>query len=120
MSHSPCRQVSGVQRLGGTLSIKRFQKVFPDQGGWCRRFLGRGKAMTLASLFDVVRYDGPPELFSMYACLFADVALLKVAPQWVEDHVGDLQVEARRYHACHGLHPHPAVLLSLAHSAVGS
>ena len=105
--------------MGGTLSIPRFLAVFPDHGGWCQRFLGRGGARTLARLFEVVRYDGPPELFSMHACLFADTALLKVDPQWVEGHVQILRAEAERYRACYGFHPHPAVLLGLARSAAG-
>ncbi len=60
-----------------------------------------------------VRYDGPPELFTMYACLFADMAVQSMSTAWRIEHVVELRSRMLSYVKEFGFTPHPGVLVTM-------
>ena len=71
MRHAKCPRL----RLDKNCTVLEFMTAFPDQRHWGQRFARSccaSKAATIDALFQAVRYDGPPELFSMFARLFGD------------------------------------------------
>jgi hypothetical protein len=63
-----------------------------------------------------VRYLGPPELFTMYACLFADSSVQKVSTAWLVSHSVVLRAKCLSYTREHGFSPHPGVLIEMIRS----
>jgi hypothetical protein len=61
----------------------------------------------------IVRYDGPPELFTMYACLFADLAVQQMSTAWLVKHEVELRSRAQSYFKEFGFPPHPGVLVEM-------
>ena len=49
-------------------SVKDFQKLFPDMKGQVKK-LSYGFTL-MKNVFELLGYDGPPELFCMYTCFF--------------------------------------------------
>jgi hypothetical protein len=105
-------------RLDSKCTVKTFRLGFPDQRQWALRF-ARG-VCTLSSakiivLFQTVGYDGPPELFSMFTCLFGDTQLNTLlsskSPTWLSHQSDTLSEELLHYKDEHGIVPHPAVLV---------
>ena len=81
---------AGVNRLslGPKCTAEAFAKLFPDQRCWILKFAGRKQA--LLPMVDVLKNAGftaPPELFSMFTCLFGDTdlvsALQRQAPNFL-------------------------------------
>jgi hypothetical protein len=85
----------------------------PDQCRHIMRF-GKGHATAYGMLNDI-GYDGPPELFSMYCCLFSDPSVasyLNAKPTgWAKGNIFKLRRARIVYEARWGQTPHPAVLL---------
>ena len=84
---------AGVPRLrvSASCTVKQFAASFPDQRRWMMRLAGpRNLSMPAIDLFKDCNYRGPPELFSMYTCLFGDadlVAFLQRMPKgWLTTH----------------------------------
>jgi hypothetical protein len=59
------------------------------------------------------RYTAPPELFTMYACLFADAAVQKVSTNWLLSNEAVLHSTCVSYAREHGFPPHPGVLMEI-------
>ena len=105
-------------RLDKTCSVLKFMAAFPDQRRWGQR-MARGLCLTrgakIAKLFDLVGYDGPPELFSMFTCLFGDkqlnATLAAKSPTWLTQEHDMLSKALLRYRREHSIAPHPAVLV---------
>ncbi len=60
-----------------------------------------------------VRYDGPPELFTMYACLFADMAVQSMSTAWLIEHEVEPRSRMLSYFKEFGFPPHPGVLVEM-------
>ena len=108
-------------RLDKNCTVLEFMTAFPDQRHWGQRFarsICSSKAATIDALFQAVRYDGPPELFSMFTCLFGDKqlnsALTAKSPTWLSQQHGALTQALLNYRDEHGIVPHPAVLVLAA------
>jgi len=99
----------GVLRMRiGNMTALQFSNMCPDQNGWAQRLCSR--AGVAKSLVDF-GYNGPPELFSMYACLFSDTSLAGVDPVVMRHQQVLLKRKLREYMQQYGLSPHPVVLL---------
>ena len=93
----------------GNMSVQRFSKLFPDNGGWITRLCPR-EDRTITGLFFTCDYRGDPLLFSMYACLFADQAFKDISGQQVSKAYKRMCDAAVQYRKDHGQTPHPAIL----------
>jgi len=106
----PWMRHSNIKRLKvtNTVKVQHFRSMFPDQGEWISCVTARcGIVVAMKKL----GYDGPPELFTMWACLFQDRschgrtlsnALSRKAARLLKAYLSE-----------HGQVPHPAVLLGL-------
>ncbi len=100
-------------RVGPTTRTEDLWCSFPDAKQHLRH-LGH-HCEFLQELFDVVGYDGPPELFTMYCCLLNEPSVQAVVrakqPGWLRHHKAALRRLRSEYLAQSGQCPHPAVLL---------
>ena len=62
-------------------------------------------------LFNVLGYNGPPELFSMYTCIFLAKGSEAWEAVWVSDRVDRLIALREDMHRREGIQPHPLNLL---------
>ena len=93
----------GVKQLTGTQQVtwQDFAESFPDPGGWFARLVPRGKRYK--SLHDYLQdlgYQGRPELFSGYTCLFLGKSM-RVNPKWMLEHSKELQDFSVSYRMIH-------------------
>ena len=100
---------AGVRRLRmAGMTAAQFQSMFPDQGAWIKHATSRAG---VKSALESLGYDGPPELYSMYACMFHDPSCHMHTDVLSEVKI----VQARGLIKCyvdeHGMMPHPAILL---------
>ena len=65
-----------------------------------------------------LRYSAPAELFTMYACLFADSAVQKVSTTWLLSHEALLRAKCLSYYVEFGFPPHPGVLMEMVRADV--
>jgi hypothetical protein len=105
---------AGIQKLKLlNCSVGELANGCPDQSRHIVRF-GNGHATAYGMLNDI-GYDGPPELFSMYCCLFSDPLVanfLNARPDgWTRGNIFKLRRARSEYEARWGQTPHPAVLL---------
>ena len=108
---------SGANRLrvGSFTKVADLLHCFPDQR---RRLEQLGQGHTyLQALFDELGYDGSPELFTMWCCLFGDVTvreMLKAQPSgWLRHNATALRGLRAKCREQTGMWPHPAVLLRM-------
>ena len=104
----------GVSELSiGSATPQDFDKLWPDAGGHARRLLGGYD--TVYQAFAHLQYDGPPELFTMYCCLFGAPEVVRVvtakANTWLSDQRPTLRKLRSEYERLHGQPPCPSVLL---------
>ena len=57
------------------------------------------------------RYQGPPEYFTMWACLVSGDAVAKISTSWLQEHEQALHATCVWYVEQHGMSPHPATLI---------
>ena len=80
----PCLQ------LAEDCTTKDFATLFPDQKRWILRLAGRTPIRNISGVLKACGYVGPPELFSMFGCLFGDsdlvLALQRLPPDWLSVH----------------------------------
>ena len=98
-----CPGLQGVDRV----SVREFGAMFPDQKKWLSRLGQQSYSTSVARMLRCLDYRGPPELLSMWLCLFGD-ADLQVGPDWVRAHVEELVRYATEHRQRHGLWPHAA------------
>jgi hypothetical protein len=91
------------------VSKSDFAALAPDQKGWVQRLCTRNHSPETSLRY--LRYHGPPELFSMWACIFSDPDLVGVSPEAITERSSQMRQALLRYQRCHGLPPHPVVLL---------
>ena len=63
-------------------------------------------------LFAEVGYDGPPELFSMYCCIFLGKKTLMYDPEWVLENRQSLQQAREAFATKLLIPPHPVCMLN--------
>jgi hypothetical protein len=108
-------EASGISKLRvGQATPEEFQCIFPDSKKHIMTLTGDHPTMFQA--LDALGYDGPPELLSMYACLFnvkeVRKALRAKPPNWLKDQRFALRQARRAYRSDHGQNPCPAILIS--------
>ena len=69
-------------------------------------------------MFKDLEYSGPPELFSMYACLFGDDLVMSIPTDVLTQNEERLRLMRHTYMTSFGQSPHPTVLLSELRSHV--
>ncbi len=64
--------------LSDGVTVAQFQSMCPDQGMWVRHAMSRAGVI---AVLENLGYDGPPELWTMWACLFhgVDASVLQTA-----------------------------------------
>ena len=86
----------------------QFQTMFPDQGTWIKHAMGRAG---VKSALESLGYDGPLELYSMWAFIFHDPSSHVHAGSLSEAKIRQAQGLIKSYVAEHGMMPHPAIFL---------
>ena len=103
---------AGIKRLDVCgASVSDFAACFPDQKQLLSLAAGgkrRAGGMLVSEVMQNSGYDGPPELWTMYACLCADRDAQKVAVKWLERHVDALRQVVLNFVNEHGFDPHLA------------
>lgn len=86
-------------RLPKDFSVRDFSKCFPDQKSWALRLANRRPSSPLADVLSRLQYSGPPELFTMFCCLWGCNSLRQqlqeLGGKWLEVNKSTL-LEARR------------------------
>ena len=90
-------------------SVKDFQKLFPDMKGQVKK-LSYGFTL-MKNVFELLGYDGPPELFCMYTCFFQDAAVRAIGPRMLKDRQSALKRARKQYFAKWKQNPVPAVVV---------
>jgi hypothetical protein len=99
-------------------TVRDFLGNFPDQKQQVLAVAG-GKRMVHRLMQDVLSdagYVAPPELFTMYACLFADSSVQKLSTAWLVENTVKLRFRCLSYFQEHGFAPHPGVLIEMIRS----
>jgi hypothetical protein len=104
---------AGIKELDiSACSVEAFSTMFPDQKLWIEHACARGHCVQAA--LERLDYDGPPELFSMWCCLFSDDLMGHVLPKDIDEHFEQLQRLRHKMRVQLKQSPHPAVLLCKA------
>ena len=102
-------------RVAKTDTIKDMMNIFPDHLDLLQ-FLARPQE-SVVDVFADMEYDGPPELFTMFCCLFASPDVSKILDardgKWLQKHRAGLRRLRWRYEAKYGQTPHAAVLFGI-------
>ena len=104
---------AGLAAFTGAERIARFFRLFPDQSEWVRKLAAEVKAERVQELFARIRYVDPPELFTMYACLYLCSPVVHNAKVFASS-AQRCPALVAEYTREHGQPPHPVVLLGLA------
>ena len=103
-------RTGGIKRLSDDgLSVAELSAMAPDMKGHVTD-LAEHRA-GVKELFETVGYDGPPELFSMYCCIFLS-ASAGVDVGDIEARLAQLVSAREEFTTKWGIPPHPALLLS--------
>ena len=96
----------GVSALRGCdVLAEDFAVTCPDQKKWLARFACIRGRLTLSHTLHSVGYDGRPEYFTMYACVYN---MVRRSAQWLQRHAEELQEERRAFQQEHGFDCAPA------------
>ena len=88
--------------------------LWPDENQWLSRLqCPWRRKKSLGDVMEELEYDGPPELFTMFLCLFGS---LKVDLKWCVTHAASVFNTAQVYRSMHGLWPSPEKCLQLVGS----
>ena len=90
------------------MTAAQFQSMFPDQGAWIKHATSRAG---VKSALESLGYDGPPELYSMWACLFHDPRCHIHTGVLCEAKIRQARRRIKCYIGEHGMLPHPAVIV---------
>ena len=105
---------AGIKSLRvGQCSVRDFQGLFPDQKSLLVKAAG-GSHMLHRKMSDILSdcaYRGPPELFTMWACLFSDRAVASVSLDWLSRNEQTLKSTLEDLLKTDKVMPHPGVLV---------
>ena len=108
---------AGITRLKikATTLAKDLHQMFPDANEWMQSMVSKGyKAfldMPLKDFMVSLKYKHPPELLTMFFCLFGDPDVLGFSLKWLKQHKKALRAFRIGYRATHGVEAHPCILL---------
>ena len=115
-----CMRSSGVKRMKVSgFSVRQFMDLdFPDEKEVVFPILkspgispNMAMAQDMQEVLDILGYDGPPELFHMYACFFADAQFKSIIRSkdsgWLRRNRAILRRWAIAFKMKHGCFPHP-------------
>ena len=105
----------GIERCENTddMSVKDFSGMFPDVVHWVDKFSKQlGGVSTVEALFDGLSYTHPPEVFSMFCCVFGEAAALATSVEFLTTHYQALRALRKTMSEVSGVLPVPAVLLA--------
>ena len=132
------------QKFLRNMPAAQYEKLFPDSGGWVKKFAEgilkktkrklslakgilqknkRGKGRTklrplkMWQVCKAMKYLGEIRDFSMWACLFADQAFTKVSEEELQHLVPYMETEIKKFRDRYTWWPHPGVLLGIARKA---
>lgn len=91
--------------------MARYVTMFPDQSEWVKRCCKLGGGESLACIWKTTGYKGPPELFSMWACLLGSDDMGPLAADNIKSQAASFRRRLRTFQLAHGFTPHPALLL---------
>lgn len=97
----------GSMELDPGLTPTHLKEMCPDQNSWASELSPH--TMRASDLFENAGYDGPPELFTMYACLF--MSCEGYDPEWIKQHEVKFMRQRETFQRDHGIPPHPLLLL---------
>ena len=102
---------AGVKRMAcKDVTMKVLGSMAPDQQ---KHLKALSEHMVDAKdLFAEVGYDGPPELFSMYCCIFLGKKALMYDPEWVLENRQSLQQSREAFATKWLIPPHPVCMLN--------
>jgi hypothetical protein len=96
----------------GNATVAKLARIFPDSYRWLDKFskaLGLNpKNAKAQTLFDRIGYTGEPHIFSMWCCLFADVAMKCATPAELERDAKGHEKFAKAHRKKHKIWCHPA------------
>ena len=112
------------------MPARSYEKLFPDVYNWVKKFARSTKGvkknkkkkafLSEVKMWQVCRrmkFKGPLQDFSMWACLFGDPAFTKVTAEELEALVPLMRSEMKKFRRTHKWWPHPAVLMKIAREA---
>lgn len=105
---------AGIQRLKlSDETVRDFQGVVPDQKNLLAKAAGGSYMLhrKVRDVFEECSYSGPPELFSMWACLIADRSVSTTSLSWLTKHEDELRSCFESIVKRDQLAPHPGVLV---------
>ena len=127
-SHVLCTLRSqGISRLKVPrgFTVSEFSVLFPDAKQWVERYFDvlfkKKKIMTKVSFkafLAAIGYKHPPELLTMYFCLFGDKTLLRVPASTLIDKVLELRSVRIDFLRSTGVQPHPCTVAKSLKSRV--
>ena len=104
-----------------TTTVQDLHKTFPDANDWLRSMvrceqrpswsMNEFLATPLKDLMRSLHYKHPPELLTMFFCLFGDSDVLSFPLTWLQQHKMRLRTFRIEYKAKHGVEAHPFILL---------
>ena len=110
---------AGVKRLKVTSTTKMqdLYRTFPDANSWMSSMMSVVSmvdflAMPLIDYMQHLHYKHPPELLSMFFCLFGDADVLTFSLTWLRKHKKQLRAFRVKYESDHGVQAHPFILLN--------
>ena len=95
--------------MGRSFRCSELEDMAPDQRQHIDKL--RDDITSAIELFKLLGYDGPPELFSMYSCIFLAKGSEKWDATWVSERVDRLIKFREMMVAQDGMEPHTLVLL---------
>ena len=95
------------------VSIKDFSAMFPDSKSWVGKFVKEmGGVSTVKEFFRLLDYPHPPELFSMFCCIFGEARAVAVGVEYLTEHSQALRTLRTTMTESNGVMPVPAVLFA--------
>jgi hypothetical protein len=106
-------RVRGVSEidLDDTL-VTELDGVFPDSGGWLAELAKRHQTESVRGLCGLLGYKHPPELLTMFCCLFGDKDLLNYTPKELRKRMVSLKRRRVEYTKSIGVAPVPVLLVT--------
>ena len=98
-------------------TLEDLHETFPDANDWLKTIAASSNNLQdilktpLKSVLTSLRYNHPPELLSMFLCLFGDADVLTFPMTWLKKHKAELKAFRLEYKYTEGVEAHPYILL---------
>ena len=96
-----------------------YERLFPDMYHWVKKFTittmkKKNSPVKMGQVCQRMQFRGAPQDFSMWACLFGDLAFTKVTVEELQALVPYMKMEIQKFRQKYKWWPHPAVLMNIA------